>query len=190
MKWIVLAIGVFIVGYTYLTLHFRKPGRAYRPYEDTKNRINTERLLAAGYQRIVLAVERPTDAGMKGSSGMPAPGGLPLGLKTATVSAPLLPVDILDAHAAGSVAAGEPYVVQFRCLAPDDHQQLGGAELYVRGEEIVLTPNYERLGNGLQYRTRETFANAIVPAGTLKPGSYRITLVGERTSRAWQVQVR
>src|SRR5438105_3708911 len=54
MKWIALAILLFIVPYTYLTLHFRKPGKAFEPYADLSKRANTARLLSAGYQRIPL----------------------------------------------------------------------------------------------------------------------------------------
>ena len=34
MKWIVLAIILGIGAYTFLTLHYRKPGRAFQPYAE------------------------------------------------------------------------------------------------------------------------------------------------------------
>ena len=68
MKWIVLAIVVSLVLYTYLTLHFRKAGPAFRPYADIKDHANTVRLLDAGYQRITVEAELPAD---------PAPAGPP-----------------------------------------------------------------------------------------------------------------
>ena len=190
MKWIVLAIVVFILGYTYLTLHFRKPGRAYEPYADMKNRANTLRLLSAGYQRIELPVERPAEPTGKANNAYPAPGGLPPALKATIVSLPQLPADVTAVHAPEAVSADDPYEVIFRCVAPDDRQQLGSVELYVKGDEVVLTPDFDRLAGGLQSRTRDTLATVTIPARTLKPGAYRVTLVGDRSARAWQLRVR
>jgi len=61
MKWVVLTIVLGLAAYTYLTLHFRKPGPAFQPYQDAVNRTTVSRLLSSGYQRIALAVERPAD---------------------------------------------------------------------------------------------------------------------------------
>lgn len=190
MKWIIFAILVFIAGYTFLTLHYRKQGKAYEPYADMRNRANTGRLLAAGYQRVPLAVERPADLAMKTNTAYPAPGGLPTPLKTTLVAVPRLPSDIIDAHAPTTISSDEAYTVLFRCVTPDDKQQLGGAELYVKGDEIVITPDFDRLTGGLQARTRDTLATLTIPAHTLKPGAYRVSLIGENTSRAWRLQVR
>ena len=189
MKWIVLSILIFIPVYTYLTLHYRKPGPEYEPYADMRRRANTGRLLEAGYRRVVLDVERPTDVAPGVNSAMPAPGGIPEPLNHTIVARPLLPVEITAARAATRVRAREPYVLQFRCAAPDDHQQLGAAELYIRGDEIVITPDFDRLTGGLEARTRDNFVTLTIPAGTLHPGSYRVTLVGQRESRAWLLTV-
>ena len=62
MKWVVLTIIAVLVPYTWLTLHYRKPGHAFEPYHDLKNRANIGRLLAAGYQRIPVDASRPADA--------------------------------------------------------------------------------------------------------------------------------
>lgn len=190
MKWIVIAIILFIGIYTYLTLHYRRPGKAYQPYADMKQRANTGKLLAAGYQRVELPIERPADGAVKPNLALPAPGGLPAELKATLVSVPLLPAEVVAANAADTLAGSEPYPIQFRCVAPDDRQQLVGAELYVKGDTIIITPNFQRLAGGLQARTSDTLANLSIPAQTLKPGSYRVTLVGENASRAWLLHVR
>lgn len=190
MKWIVLAILVFIAGYTYLTLHYRKPGPEYRPYEDMRNRANTLRLLQAGYQRIQLLAERPAEPLGRHNTTFPAPGGVPEPLRTTIVATPLLPSDILAAYGAADANAHEPYEIEFRCTVPDDKQQLAGAELYVKGDQIVVTPDFEILAAGLQTRSRETLVLLTVPAGALKPGHYQVTLVGEHMSRAWSLDLR
>ena len=43
MKWIVASILVFIPIYTYLTLHYRRPGPAFNPYGDMRDRADVIR---------------------------------------------------------------------------------------------------------------------------------------------------
>ena len=96
MKWIALAILLVIVPYTFLTLHYRKQGPAFRPYEDMKNRAGVIRLLSAGFQRIPLAAQRPADpTGATAAATFMAPGGLPAELAATLVEPPLLPAEIL-----------------------------------------------------------------------------------------------
>ena len=53
------------------------------------------------------------------------------------VLVPLLPTDILRVAAAPSTRADAPYSIQFTCSFPDKKQQLAGAELYVRGDNLT-----------------------------------------------------
>lgn len=192
MKWVALAILVIIVPYTFLTLHYRKPGPGYRPYQDMKDRANTARLLSAGYQRITLDAERPADSVLSGltASATATTGGLPDELRASLIEAPLLPADILSVSAASSASAQRAYPIQFTCTAPNNKQQLAGAELYLKGNEIVITPDFELLTGDLLTRTRENLVLLTVPPGALKPGRYQITLAGKNSSRAWTLQVR
>ncbi len=190
MKWIVIVIVAVIVPYTYLTLHFRKPGKAFEPYHDMEDRANTMRLLSAGFQRITVAAARPADPlRIAAASTLPSPGGVPAALRSTLVQQPLLPSEILSVSAAPSSSAGTPYPIQFTCTLPDNKQQLGGAELYVRGDEIWITPNFEKLTGGLLSRSRENLVLLTVPPGALKPGRYQMTLLGQSSSRAWTLQV-
>ncbi len=196
MKWVVLAIIAFIVPYTYLELHFRKPGPAYRPYEDTRNRINNARLLSAGYQRITLNAERPADSsgrlGITSSAAAvsaTAAGGLPSDLGSALIDQPLLPVSIDSVTSAATASAAQPYAIQFTCTLPDNKEQLADAHLYHREGTLVLVPAFEKLDGGLLARTRESTVLVTVPAATLKPGSYTVTVIGGRASRSWTLQV-
>lgn len=190
MKWIIAAILLFIGGYTYLTLHYRKPTKPYEPYHDMANRANTGRLLAAGYQRIELAANVPSDGQPAANTTEPAAGGLPSELSATLVLQPLLPATIVDANAAAAAAVHTPYVIQFRCATADDKQQFVGAELYVKGDDIAITPRFERLAGGLQSRTPYHRVVLTVPADALKPGKYHVTLIGAQGSRAWNLQVR
>lgn len=191
MKWIVLTIIVVLVPYTFLTLYYRKPGPAYRPYQDAQERANVVRLLSAGYQRITVAAQRPADSPWAAAAAPTTAvlGGLPSELVATLVQKPLLPPEIHAVTAAPSVSALQPYAIQFTCTLPDNKQQLAGAELYVKDAEIVITPDFELLTGGLLARSRESVILLTVPAGALKPGTYRVTLAGQHSSRAWSVQV-
>lgn len=191
MKWVALAIVLVIVPYTFLTLHYRKPGPAYRPYEDTKRRATTVRLLSTGYQRITLDALRPADPPRSGVSAdvAAAPGGLPPPLAGALIDQPFLPVSIDSVSAAGSTNSAQAYSIQFSCTLADNKAQLAGAQLYRREGELILVPSFEKLDGGLLARTRDSTILLTVPAGSLKPGRYAATLVGVRTSRQWMLQV-
>lgn len=191
MKWVFLIIVLILVPYTYVTLHYRKPGPAYRPYQDAQERANVVRLLSAGYKRVTLQAERPADnvkaaAAAATTAGL---GGLPSALISTLVQQPLLPAEIISVTAAPSVRATEPYAIQFACTLPDNKQLLAGASLYLKDAEIVIAPDFELLTGGLQARTRDSVILLTVPPGTLAAGSYRASLVGQHSSRAWTVQV-
>jgi hypothetical protein len=191
MKWVVLAIVVLIVPYTYLTLHYRKPGPAFRPYEDNKNRATTVRLLSAGYQRVTLGLQRPADParGRASAEIAAAAGGVPAGLGAVLIDQPLLPVSIDTVSAAGTTGAAQPYPIQFTCTLADNKAQLADGLLYHRGSELIVVPALEQLDNGLLARTRDSTSVVTIPAGTLKPGNYTVTLIGARASRRWTLQV-
>jgi hypothetical protein len=192
LKWIVVAILLVIVPYTILTLRYRKPGPAFQPYEDMKNRANVSRLLSAGYRRVPLSAQRPADGARPAGGAIVSPtaGGLPGELKTTLVEPPLLPVEILSVAAAARASAHQPYQIHLTCSLPDDRQQLGGAELYLRGDQLIVTPTFERVGGQLLTRTRQTVALLTVPPGTLAPGRYQVLLVAARASRTWPLDVK
>jgi len=195
MKWVVLAIVLCIIPYTWLTLRYRKPGPAYQPYEDNKNRANILRLRDAGFQRISVEATRPSDPRPTVASGTTAalterPGGLPALLSETLVEKPLLPESIISAVAAPIASATEPYAIQFACTVPDHREHLAGAELYVYEVEITVVPIFEKNGGELLSRTRDSTVLLMVPAGKLKPGHYTVTIVGARRSQSWMLDVK
>jgi hypothetical protein len=187
MKWVILVIAVCLGGYTFLTLHYRKQGPAFRPYEDIQKRANVVRLLSAGYQRIPITADRPADGNRThgGATISPAPGGLPAELRSTLVITPLLPTEILELTAAPRATAAQPYALQFTCSLPNDKQQLHGADLYVHGDRLVLVPTFEYMGGDLLTRSRAAAVLITIPGGTLKAGDYQVTLVAERASKTW-----
>ena len=191
MKWIVLAIALFIPLYTWLTLHYRRPGPAFRPYQDMRDRADVIRLLKAGYRRVAVDAVRPAEAVPEtGLATSPAPGGLPEELSKTLIESPLLPLQIESVSAAPTAVSGIDYEIGLTYTLPDNKRQLSGAHLYERVGELVIVPDFERLGGELLARTREGYALLTLPPGSLKPGTYRVTLVGERASKSWTLRVR
>jgi len=188
----VVAILVFIPLYTYLTLHFRRPGPSFNPYRDMRDRADVIRLLKAGYRRVSIDASRlvDDDAPRAASDGAPAPGGLPDELRRTLIESPLLPLEINAVSAAPTAVSGIGYSIGITYTIPDNKRQLSGAHLYEREGELVIVADFERLAGGLLSRTRDGAALLDVPPGSLKPGTYTVTLVGERASRRWTLRVR
>lgn len=194
MKWVIVAILLCIIPYTWITLRYRKAGPAYQPYEDSKNRANVIRLLDAGYQRFTVPAQRNADPtrfqlASEAATIAATPGGLPLALSHTLVEIPLMPETILTVTAPNRVRPEAAYAFQFTCSVPDQKEQLAGAELYLREQTVVLIPTFERIQGDLLSRSRESLVQIEVPAGTFKPGRYEFVLIGSRQSKTWKVTI-
>jgi hypothetical protein len=195
MKWIVVAILLFVVAYTALTLKFRKPGRAYEPYRDNKERATVTRLRSAGFRRITATADRPAEIQRSLSLGgqpatiAPMPGGLPPELKDTLIDPPNLPQTFTEVRASSEANQLMSYTVQFTCALPDNKQLLSGAYVYLKEDELAIVTDFEKIDGELLARTRETAVQLSVPAGAIPPGTYRVTLVGARESKQWTLQV-
>ncbi len=196
MKWIVLAIFLFIVPYTWLTLAYRRPGPAYEPYAEAKDRANTTHLLAAGWQRLEARIDRPADpqhwrstidATAKISDTSP---GVPAALGSTLVEAPPLPKGYSAITASGVAGGLLPYPVLFTCALADARQQLTGALLYVMPGSVVIVPQFEAMAGDLTARAADSPVLLTIPASTLKPGRYVVTLAGSDRSQQWPLEVR
>jgi hypothetical protein len=192
MKWVVVAIILLIVPYTIVTLAYRKPGPAFEPYHDIKSRANVSRLLAAGYQRIPIPAQRPADGGRTfgGAEVTTVAGGVPADLQSTLVEPLLLPTEIINVTASPATSTVQSYAIQIACRLPDDKRHLGGADLYVRGDQVVIAPGFEAIAGDLLTRSRDAAVLLTIPAGTLKAGRYTVTLLAERESRTWPLDVR
>jgi hypothetical protein len=188
MKWIVLAIALFVVLYSYLNLHFRKPGPEYQPYQDSRQRAQLEKV---GYQRITARVDRPSDPKPIPNTApvFPAPGGLPADLLGTFSTPPLMPAEIGAVGAAGALDPTETYSIQFSCTESDNLREVVGAHLYFKAGEIIALPDSEPLAEGLVARTRAAVIRIRVPPGAIPPGTYQVTLVGAEASKSWTLQV-
>ena len=190
MKWVILAIVIFIPLYTFLTLHFRRKDPAFVPYQDMRDRADVIRLLGAGYQRVTADASRPAVSIGSGDPTSPAPGGMPPELAKTLIESPLLPESIDSVSAERTAASAIDYQIGLTYTLADNKRQLSGAHLYEHGGDLVIVADFERLGGGLLARTREGTALITIPPGSIRPGTYRVTLVGERESRSWSLRVR
>ena len=196
LRWVVLAIVIFVFSYTFLRLHFAKRGRAFEPYHDLGEQASVQRLLALGYRRIPAALERPADP-LPADRLAPAPaaitsarGGLPAELDGALAARPALPEAVEGVTAPRTAAAAGQYTVQFTCAQRDYSTQIGRAYLYRKGGRLFLLPDFEKMPGQLLARSRESIVLVSFPVQSLPPGRYTILLCGGRVSRSWEFWVK
>jgi hypothetical protein len=194
MKWVVVAIVVFVVGYTMVNLYFRKPGRAYRPYQDAQDRATTARLLAAGWQKMPVDARRPVEK--------PSTNDVPAAVTRAAVGLgpdltpnfaepPKLLTSIDSVVAPASVARGAEYSAYFTASIASQKAQVGELSLYRKGNELVLIPSTEPLpGKELMSRWSDSNYCLNFSTAALPPGRYSVRLVAQGPALAWSFTVR
>lgn len=199
MRWIVASILLFVVPYTYVNLKFRKPNKAFEPYADMKEQANVKRLLDAGFARASVRAERPYPAlssqellpeGTQPAAVSAVAGGLPPPLDSTLVERPRLPAAYANLVTPSELAAHDAARMQFTARLEDDHEQLAGAAVYIRNDEIVIVPSFEPVPGSLQARSKDGIVLLTLPAGLLAPGRHTVTLAGARESARWTVNVR
>lgn len=194
MKWVAVAIVVSLALYTFLTLKYRRPGPAYRPYQDAQDRATTTRLLAGGWSLLPATVSRPVDKTAPAAA--PAAitrgvGGLGIELEAALAEKPKLLASIDEVVAPGEVAHGTAYVARFTGTLPDLNAQLGDVTIYRRASTLVLMPTTEPLpGKKLLSRWNGNGYALSFPTTALPPGRYQVRLVSRGPAATWSFTVR
>lgn len=194
MKWIVVVIVVFMVGYTAVNFYFRKPGKAYRPYQDAQDRATTARLLAAGWHKLPVDNRRPIEkpSADEGSAAITR-GAVGLGLDLAPNFAekPKLLDSIDRVTAPASVTRGEDYSLYFTASLADQKAQLGELTLFHRGNDLVLVPSTERLpGKELMSRWNDANFAATFSTAALPPGRYTARVVAQGPAATWSFAIK
>lgn len=195
MWWIIVAIVVTLVPYTWISLRYRKEGRAFEPYGDMKRQANVRRLLTAGFHRIPLTAERPADKPFQGSSPLPfatpqpsAPG-IPAALKDTLIESPNLPEEILAVKAATTASTLLPYTIEIDCTVADAGYGLSSAYLYLKDNAVYLLVDCERFAGELRSRSQEMPLRLTAPAGSLPAGNYLVVASGAKLSKQWALTV-
>lgn len=193
MKWVVLAIVVFVIGYTLVNIYFRKPGRAFRPYEDMNKRATTARLLAGGWQKLPVEITRPVSKPGLGLTATTTRGAVGIGtdLEAAFAEKPVLLASIDRVTAASHIDRGASYSIHFSATLGDQRLQVGRVEALLRDNELVLIPALERLpGDNLLSRWKDADYLAHVPTERLAPGRYTVRLAAKGPAIQWSLDVR
>ncbi len=193
MKWIVAAILVFAAGYTAVNFYFRKPGPAYRPYQDAQDRATTSRLLAAGWSKLPVDDRRPAEKPPAGEASAPVTRGavgLGLDLDPNFAEKPKLPGSIDRVTAPATVSAGADYTLYFTVGLANPKAQVGDVSLYRRGHDVVLVPNLEPLpGQELMNRWKDDEHAATFSTASLPPGRYTARIVANGPCATWSFVV-
>lgn len=192
MKWIVLAIALFVIGYTLVNVLYRKPGRAFRPYEDMNKRATTARLLSAGWQKLPVDFRQPTEKPALGlhASVKRGPPGLGPELEAAFAEKPVLLTSVSHLTAPQTITRGASYGIYFNGRLQDQHLQIAHVEALLRGQEIVLVPVLERLpGKDLLTRWNDSEYWAGLDTSRLAAGRYDVRFVSQDAAIEWSVEV-
>jgi hypothetical protein len=194
MKWVVAAIIVFAAGYTVVNFYFRKPGQAYRPYQDAQDRATTARLLAAGWQKVPVELRQPMEKAASADNPAAVSRGAPgLGLDMAPnfAEAPKLLASIDRVVAPGAVGRGAEYSAYFTASLVSQKAPLGELSLYRKGNNLVFIASSETLP-GKQLMSRWPDSNYCLSFSTdgLEPGRYQARLVANGPAAAWSFVVR
>ena len=194
MKWIVVAIVIFMVGYTAVNFWFRKPGKAYRPYQDAQDRATIARLLAAGWQKLPVDSRRPVEK--PATDDTPAPvtrdfPGVGADLTDKFAEKPRLLATIDKVTAPAGVSHGDDYSLYFTASLSDLKAQVGELTLYRHGNELVLVPALENLpGKELMSRWNDSTYCATFSTSQLPPGRYSARIVAKGPAAAWSFTVK
>ena len=191
MKWVVLAIAVFIVGYTFINLRYRKPGKGHEPAAEMKQRVTTARLKEAGWTVLPVNTNRPADKiAFDDATISRGTFGLGLDFNTALVDKPNLLRSIDHVNAPDHVTAGNDYTAYFTGSLADLKFQLGEIQLYRRGNELVLLPIIEHLpGKELYSRWNDTNYSVTFSTVELPAGVYQISLFAQGPAAKWSFRV-
>jgi len=193
MKWIVLAIVIFMVGYTAVNFFFRKKGPAYRPYQDAQDRATVARLLAAGWHKVPLETRRPVDKpALDGATATISHELAGLGdLEAKFAERPKLIATIDSVTAPASVVHGENCTVYFTASLSKLKDQVGDLTLYQHDHELVLIPSLEALpGKDLMSRWNDSTYAISFSTANLPPGRYTMRIVALAPAATWHFEVK
>jgi len=192
MKWIVLAIVACIIPYTWLTLAYRKENPAHQPYQDNKDRAQVMRLLGSDFYRFDLTWEissGPPPRPMTLAETESLEGGLPPLLNDLLIDQPRLPAVLSPVLAAPAAPSRLPYPITLSLPRHRHGEELPVATLYQRDSELVLVLDFTKSAADLWQRELTVNASVLVPAHTLKPGEYQVSLLGAEESKRWNLTV-
>jgi hypothetical protein len=197
MRWVVLAIVLVILPYTWITLRYRKEGKAFEPYADMKEEANRHRVREAGYRQARVRALRPAPALSAGeitrlerAEPLALAGGLPADLAATLVETPRLPVACAELVAPKVWGSLGPVRIQFSVTTSSPREHFAGADVYVRESEVVIVPRLEPAPGELKARDATETVLLELPPGLFSRGMYQFTLAAERGGWSWSAEAK
>lgn len=193
-----MSLGVALLLGTALFFFLRTPGHKLpAPGKTPPARTAPLRIKDSTYTRTEVDVSRPSELSRKDTLlGGPAAsiaetgGGLPSEIAQSFVEKPLLAERFSSIVASTQTSALMPYQVQCSATLADHKRILSSAQLFRKDDQLVLVPIFEPLSGGLLARWTDITVQIAIPAGTLPPGTYTVTIVGARANATWPLQVK
>jgi len=188
---IAVAIVVSLAGYTYFRLAFAKPEKPHEPFAESRQRSESAKLKAAGWEWSEAAYETVVD--------LPAPAAavheLPVRPAIAEELFRLstenwhLPIEYTGVAAPSRTTAGAEYALHFQVELDQARAHIVSYDLYRKGADLVVIPRWEPYPPELTPRRPKTVGRLVVPAPALPAGHYRVTLLALKQSSQWELEV-
>ena len=199
MSWIALIIVISLIGYTVITLTFRKPeSESLLPYEESQ--IKNDSILQLGllgwdrlqtsYKTLSGENEPQTDLAVISTS--PAPSKLdkilPMDLVMVMPGRPKLVTALEKVLAPTSVQQGATFIVSIRLSQSSSSEVFSILEAYRKETDIYLFPLRDK-ASGDSGAINDIQITLSQPKTALTPGPYNLHLYTGETIYTWELQV-
>lgn len=200
MKWIVLAIVVYIAGYTFINIAYRKPaGSAHEPYAEAQQRsLRTVQTTMSGWTRVACTLAGDAAAVRPGGSATiteaPLPARLdkhlPQDLPPIMPGAPALHPASLALQAPAAQAAGEALRVRLEFPGGAAVPAFGEVLAYFKDRHLYLFIQDEsHVAPDSQPTPALSPLALVLPPATLTPGTWQASAFTATQAFSWSFTV-
>ena len=188
---IAVAIVVSLAGYTYFRLAFAKPENPHEPFAESRQRSESAKLKAAGWEWNEAAYEAVVELPVPAAAvrALPVRPALAEELFRLSTENWHLPIEYTAVAAPAHTTAGAEYALHFLVELDQARAHIVGYDLYRKDADLVVIPRWEPYPPELTPRRPKTGGRLVVPAGALPPGHYRVTLLALKQSSQWELEV-
>lgn len=188
---IAVAIVVSLAGYTYFRLAFAKPENPHEPFAESRQRSESAKLKAAGWEWNEAAYEAVVELPAPAAAvrALPVRPALAEELFRLSTENWHLPIEYTAVAAPARTTAGAEYALHFQVELDQARAHIVGYDLYRKDADLVVIPRWEPYPPELTPRRPKTGGRLVVPAGALPPGHYRVTLLALKQSSQWELEV-
>jgi hypothetical protein len=199
MKWIALAIVVYIGGYTFINIAYRKPaGSAHEPAVDARERsLRTVHTTLNGWVRLSasLAPTRAIEASTRATVAEtprpePLDRALPPDLPPIVPGLPSLHSAALTLHAPATAAGGEPLRIDLDFPVDASVPAFGEVLAYAKDNHLyVFIQDAKRTAPGQAPTPPTAPLTLVLPSGAFSTGPWQVSLFTAATAFTWSFTV-